>query len=55
MRQISRHRSRMGKQGDASARQRTAEFGFGKQAVDAEVQGGGHGVKLVKVNRAGAG
>ena len=42
MRQVGGDRRRMREQGDAAAGQRTAQFGFGKQAVDAELERGVH-------------
>ena len=50
MRQVGRHRSRVGEQGDAAAGQRAAQGGVGEQAVDAELNGTGHGVGLCSVS-----
>ena len=36
----------MGEQGDAAAGERAAQGGVGEQAVDAELDGAGHGVLL---------
>jgi len=43
VRQVARHRGRVGEQGEAAAGQRAAQGGIGKQAVETELNGTGHG------------
>ena len=48
--EVGGDRGGMGEQGDAAAGERRAQGGVGEQAVDAELDGTGHGVVLCRVS-----
>ena len=48
--EVGGHRGRMGEQRNAAAGQRAAQGGVGEQAVNAELDGAGHGVVLCRVS-----